>query len=61
MQIYTCIMEDRMAVIVLLRKANDNLTLFETFHCLTKLCKFLGHPKWIDYFVKGRMISREKF
>lgn len=61
MQIYTCIMEDRRVVIVLLRKANDNLILFETFRGLTRLWKFFRHPKRTDYFVKRRMISREKF
>lgn len=58
---YAYITEDRMAVFVLLRKANDYLPLFDTFHCLTRLWKFLRHPKRTNYFVKGRMISREKF
>lgn len=50
-----------MVFIVLLRKANDNLTHFETFHCLTRLWKILRHPKRTDCFIKGRMINKEKF
>ena len=42
---YAYITEDRMAVFVLLRKANDYLTLFDTFHCLTRLWKFLRESK----------------
>lgn len=40
--------------VIVLRKANSNLTFSETLHCLTRLWKFLRHPKRPVYFVKER-------
>lgn len=54
MQMCTYTIEDRMGVIVLLRKQTGISQIFETFHCLTWLCMFLKHQKNTVYFVKER-------